>query len=130
VSEIPGNTPPSTHAAPRDPVGRWLPGGPSPNPAGRSPKVREVEIHEASARGCPADQWEHVVAKLVELALEGDVPAARLLAQVRGAIGTDNPTSHAEVGESLAHVLERPGAAEKIAKLMDEVFSTPKSEAG
>lgn len=124
VRDFPGNRTDSTPRVGRDPAGRWLPGAASPNPAGRAPKVRELEIHEASARGCTADEWQKVVAKLVELALAGDVPAARLLAQVRGAIGREDVAPATEQGESMAGLLARPGAAEKVSQLMDELFST------
>lgn len=90
----PGSRPVAGEAgqAGRTARGRFAPGA-SGNPAGRAPKAQERAIAEASARGCPPERWEKIVAKLADLADSGDVSAARLLAQIRGAIGRDEPTT-------------------------------------
>jgi hypothetical protein len=67
-----------THGKSRDARGRFIPGHDVVSP-GRPCRVVEKEFLAAFHRGCPPSELEAVTAKLVELALAGDVNAARLL---------------------------------------------------
>lgn len=105
----------------RDALGRFRPGNATSRLGGRPTRARELEVFEAAARGAPAEDLERIVRRLVGLALEGDVSAARLVCQVRGLIGREEPPTAVE-GESYAHLLARPGAVEKIDRLLAAVF--------
>lgn len=106
-------------------AGRFAPGNRASVGHGRPPRARELEVFEAAARGAPAVELEKLMAKMIQLGLEGDVSAARLVCQVRGLIGRDEPTPQAEQGESMAGILALPGKAEEISRLMDAIYSTP-----
>jgi hypothetical protein len=74
-----GTTPPSTNGSKRDrgPNGRFLsgnPGGPGNPFAGKVAKLRE-----AGWKAIKPEEIKAVYRKLLDLALAGDVPAARLL---------------------------------------------------
>lgn len=58
------------------------------------------------------------------MAETGDVPAARLLGQIMGVIGT-RPVAEGEVGFSLGNELARAGAAELVSDMLNRLRGLP-----
>jgi len=101
----------------RDTLGRWVAGTPSPNPRGRP----QGSGPSAAMRAAIAGVMPQVIAKLTELALAGDVSAARALLD-RGVAplrATDEPVALPVMTGALA---ER---AEAIMRAMGEGALTP-----
>jgi hypothetical protein len=86
----------------RAPDGKFLPGH-TGNPAGRPPRVREMEYLELTQTSCSLADWKAVVKKAVEQAKAGDYQARRFLAGYL----MGEPVNRSEINAQVAAV-EQP----------------------